>query len=79
MRKFIIVALSFICLQINGQITNDIAYKYPFYSGDEKWKMFDTSEERIAALQIPDSLLCRMSTSQPLATCLDYPYIKVVL
>jgi hypothetical protein len=41
--------------------------------------MFDTSEERIAALQIPDSLLCRMSTSQLLATCLDYPYIKVVL
>ena len=79
MKKFIIVALSFICLQINGQFTNDVEYKYPFYAGDEKWKMFDTPEERIAALQIPDSLLCRMSTSQLLTTCLDYPYMKEVL
>ena len=79
MKKYLLFLLSVVCLQINGQIKCDVEYKYPFYAGDEKWQLFNSTEERVAALQIPDSLLYKMSTPQLLESCLNYPYLKDVL
>lgn len=81
MRKFF---LAFIFIMHAGiakcQIaeTNRVLFKYPFSQEDAKWKSFETVQERITALQIPDSTLKQIPTEDLLLICLDFPYLSDV-
>ena len=54
-------------------------YEFPIKPGTEEWSKFETIEERIAALQIPDDVLANISTEGLLETCLEFPYLTDVL
>lgn len=63
---------------LNGDcqnVTISKEYMPPFKQGDATWKSFKNAKDRIAALQIPDSLITRISTKQLLNVCLEFPYI----
>ena len=57
---------------------NDV-YKFPIKQGTEEWWQFETIEKRIVALQMPDTVLVKISTEGLLVTCLDFPYLISVL
>jgi hypothetical protein len=48
-------------------------YTYPVKPGTTEWSTLKTEEERIAALQIPDSALSGMTTNELVQVCLNYP------
>ena len=50
-------------------------YEFPIKEGTEKWWQFETIEKRIAALQIPDTVIVKISTESLLETCLEFPYL----
>jgi hypothetical protein len=54
-------------------------YEFSIKQGTKEWKQFDTIEKRIAALQIPDSILVNISTEGLLETCLNFPYLSDIL
>jgi len=54
--------------------TKDI-YEFPVRQGTKEWLQFETIEKRIAALQIPDTVLIKISTEGLLETCLEFPYL----
>ena len=73
---------NFFCfiLFINGMIayTQPImkdVYEFPVKQGTDEWGQFETIEKRIAALQIPDAILEKISTEGLLETCLYFPYL----
>lgn len=48
-------------------------YLFPMYPGDKEWK--ETKyPERIKALDIPDSILNKISNSQLIGACFEYPF-----
>ena len=60
------------CHENNGTTK---VYTYPFRQGDAKWKGFESTKDRIMALQIPDSIKTVIPTGQLLGLCLDFPYL----
>ena len=50
-------------------------YEFPIKAGTEEWDQFESSIERIDALQIPDNILTTISTEGLLETCLLFPYL----
>jgi len=69
----------FVCVVfINGWFTysqtND-AYEFPIKRGTEAWRQLETNGKRIAALQIPEDSLAKISTEGLLETCLEFPYL----
>jgi len=49
-------------------------YDYPIKPGMPEWKAMTSTEQRVQACQIPDSILSKMSTSDLLETCLRFPF-----
>ena len=74
---FIICAL-FVQFAYCQMKTKDI-YKFTIRSGTEEWKQFETIDERVATLQIPDDVLKKISTEGLLETCLEFPYLLEIL
>ncbi|MBI9069177.1 MAG: T9SS type A sorting domain-containing protein [Salinivirgaceae bacterium] len=72
MRLSLLIALSIFCLKAWTQKIN-IPFSFPIKPGLESWNKLQTENERIGALQVPDSLLKRMTTQALVLTCLDYP------
>jgi hypothetical protein len=50
-------------------------YEFPIKPESKEWIQFESIEGRIAALQIPDAVLIKMSTEGLLETCLKFPYL----
>lgn len=48
-------------------------YVYPVQPGDELWKQFTTHDEKIAACQIPEDILSKMTKDALTETVLNYP------
>lgn len=48
-------------------------WDFPVKPGSEEWKTFKSSEEMVAACQMPDYVLNSISTEELLMTCLRYP------
>lgn len=48
-------------------------YNYSIKPGSQVWKSFNTHDEMIKAVQVPDSVLKRLSTKDLIQTCLSYP------
>lgn len=49
-------------------------WDYPIHSGTDEWRMLATYEEKLDALNIPESNLLNMNTEDLVKTCLSYPY-----
>jgi hypothetical protein len=55
------------------------SYNYPVYPGMPEWEEFETVEEMIAACQIPENILNRMSTQAVIQAIWEYPFMLNVL
>jgi hypothetical protein len=51
------------------------SYNYPVYPGMPEWAEFKTVEEMIAACQIPENILHRMSTQAVIQAIWEYPFL----
>lgn len=51
-------------------------YQYPIVPGTEAWENFESRPEMVAACQIPQDILERLSTDALLQTILDYPFLS---
>ncbi len=49
------------------------SYVYPVIPGTDEWKELQTHEEMLEVSQIPDDILCQMTTEALVQTVLDYP------
>ena len=80
MKKYLLIMLlSLVSVCSYSQKVSTTDFTYPLIPGDGKWEKMNSVEERIAALQIPESILSKISTERLLEICLDYPYLLDVL
>lgn len=73
--------VSFKIEEMHCEILNcEDAYDYPIKPGTEEWRQLTTSEERVAAFQIPDDILNSMSTEGLIESVLNNPfYVEIYL
>ena len=74
---FVFVVLSPIF--ILSQNSSSDAYEFPIKPGTEEWKNLHSYGEKLDALQIPDSILSKISTKGLIITCLNYPALGNML
>ena len=53
--------------------TINFPYEYPVSPGDPEWYNFTNNDDMVAACQIPDTILCKMTTEALLESVLNYP------
>ena len=75
MKKNIITVLFLYCLTTMGQERIIHSFSFPINPTDKEWQQMDSPIERIHAIQIPDSIIRLIPTSDLLELCLDFPYI----
>jgi hypothetical protein len=51
----------------------DDSYNYPVYPGMPEWSEFKTTEEMVAAIQVPENILKKMSTQAVIQAIWEYP------
>ena len=75
-KLFVFISCLFIW-SCNSQLDNNCAedWDYPVKPGMEEWKQFQTTEEMINAIQIPDNILFCLSTEKLTDLCLHSPLI----
>ena len=69
---FFFVALFF--LHVNVQASANELWDFPVKPGTSEWKKFKSHDQKVASLQIPASVLKKMSTRELLTICLRYPF-----
>jgi len=75
MSSKLVLFASFICLSIGiSAQTISEPYIFPVRPGSNEWVALKTTEGRVKACQIPDSILQQMSTEALVKTCVDYPF-----
>ena len=50
-------------------------FTFPFHQSDMKWKSYKNTDERLAALQIPQNVLNEISTENLINVCFEFPYL----
>ena len=50
-----------------------LAWDYPVKPGMESWNRLETEEERIAVLQVPESVLATLSPEEAVGLCITFP------
>lgn len=58
---------------VNGDSSIDVAYDYPVKVGTNEWYKLETIHDKIAACQIPEDILQRLSTEALIETIRNYP------
>ena len=53
--------------------SGDLAWDYPVKPGMESWNSLKTEEERIAILQIPESILATLTPEEVVGLCITFP------
>lgn len=61
-------------LSANSIFSQNIIFDYPFTREDDKWNSYTSVQERLQALQIPDSVINHIPTKDLLEICINYPY-----
>ena len=74
MKKYIFLVLLMNVLFAFSQTTVIGQYDFPVKQGSQEWEQLESIEKRIAALQIPEDLLSRISTEGLLEICIAFPY-----
>lgn len=74
MKKFFncLLAISLLILFVKPALSQT-EWVYPVKPGSPEWKKFNSHEEMVAACQIPDDILEKMSTKQLVQTWIDFP------
>ncbi len=70
---WVVVLIFGICLSSALAQPISSPYKFPTRVGMPGWKSLNTLAEKLAACQIPQDTLQRLSTEALVQTCLDYP------
>lgn len=80
MKQFLLIMLlSLVGVCSFGQKVTGADFTYPIKPGEDKWEKMYSVQERIASLQIPESVLPKIPTERLLDICLDYPYLVDVM
>jgi hypothetical protein len=75
MKKYLCIVLLMTGLCSYGQTVVKDVYVFPVKPGSKEWKQIESIKERVAALQIPKTVLREISTEGLLETCLEFPYL----
>ena len=70
--SIISVIILFISVLVTSQV-NGGAYQFPIKSGTPEWKALKTHAEMLEVLQIPETILKKISTEELIETCMNYP------
>ena len=62
----------------NNDEVNGCVWDYPVKPGMEEWKQFHSNEEKVNACQIPENIVCCLSTEKLTEICLQYPLLADV-
>lgn len=73
---FVTVILSFSSLK--GQIEN-LTWNYPLKPGVKAWDDIESYDERLKTYNIPEKIVKRMSTTNLVETCLNYPELRLIM
>lgn len=73
---FVTVILSVSSLK--GQIEN-LTWNYPLKSGVKAWDDIESYDERLKTYNIPEKIVKRMSTTNLVETCLNYPELRLIM
>ncbi len=68
-----LLSLLAICVQFYGQGSYSKYFQYPIKQSTKEWQEIKTPAKRVAALQIPETKIKTIPTSDLLDICLDYP------
>ena len=80
MRQYLLVILiSMVSVSSFSQKICHSDFSYPIKPGDGKWEKINSVKDRIASLQIPETILPDIPTDRLLDICLDYLYLLDVL
>jgi hypothetical protein len=73
--RLCLVIMCITLIQSSSGQTITTPYNYPLRPGMPQWRNLRSQAQKLAALQVPDSVLGRMSTEALINTCLDYPFL----
>lgn len=62
-------------LMAYGQNNKEVTFDYPIKPGTKEWCKYESTLDRVKALQIPQLILTGLSTETLLDVCLDYPFL----
>ena len=54
-------------------LRSGILWDYPLRPGMEEWKLLETEQERIDALQVPEDILSKLSSDDIVRLCITFP------
>ncbi len=74
---FLVLVMNGLCAFSQTNYTDQ--YDFPIKQGSKEWEQIGSIEKRITMLQIPETLLFRISTEGLLETCLAFPYLTDIL
>jgi hypothetical protein len=66
-------------LDCMGMPRPDDSYNYPVYPGMPEWSEFKTTEDMVAAIQVPENILKKMSTQAVIQAIWEYPLLWEVV
>ena len=73
--RFLLIFLFITNGLVYGQSRVSDKFIFPFKSESSEWNSFNSVEERIKALQIPEKALKNISTEGLIETCIEFPYL----
>jgi hypothetical protein len=71
----IYMILSLVTYALHAQVVTDkkTVWDYPVKPGMEEWNRLKTEKERIAAVQIPEEILVKLSAEEVAGLCISFP------
>ena len=57
--------------------SGELAWDYPIKPGMESWNVLETENERIAVLQVPESILATLSPEETVQLCIKFPMFGI--
>lgn len=69
------IILLLVSLLAFAQNNKEVTFDYPIKPGTKEWCKYESTLDRVKALQIPQYILTGLSTETLLDICLDYPFL----
>ncbi|MDR2585270.1 MAG: hypothetical protein LBC84_03485 [Prevotellaceae bacterium] len=63
-----------ICQDLKPTTRSNASWDYPVKPGMDEWDKLTTEKERIAVLQVPESILARLTTEEVVELCITFPH-----
>ena len=72
-RKILLILISVVSCVLNAQTIGEKVWDYPVKPGMEEWNRLEREQERIDALQVPESVLVSLSSEETVRLCIELP------